>query len=106
MNESFSVTADEAVAGPQRSSTEPSRSPVSPRQKRSQRIAWLIKNRALWRGMLTARSPSDEKFQRKWREIISLMQRDGMVQPSTHWRDVNLSSLIAKARRELRGRAA
>jgi hypothetical protein len=78
------------------------RSRVSPRYNRSRRIAWLIEHRQLWQGLLSRRGPGNESLQRRWKEIVLLMQGEGLVQPSTHWSDVNLVSLIGDARKELR----
>jgi hypothetical protein len=77
---------------------------VSLRHNRSRRIAWLIENRHLWRGLLTARAVANGRSERRWKVIVRLMQEEGLVQPSTHWSDVNLISLIVDARKQLRRR--
>jgi len=76
---------------------------VPHRYSRSRRIAWLIEHRDLWREVVNRQSLIKPQSQRKWREIVRRMQTDGVVQPTTHWSDVNLVSLIAEARKELRG---
>ena len=75
---------------------------VPARYNRLCRIAWLLEHRDLWREVVNRQSSMKPQSQGKWREIVTRMQRDGVVQPTTHWSDVNLVSLIADARREVR----
>jgi hypothetical protein len=93
-----------ATLASERNDTNELRRRASFRHNRSRRVAWLMQNKHLWRDVLPRRSSANEKSQRRWKEIVMLMRREGLVQPSTHWSDVNLISLIVEARKQLRDR--
>jgi hypothetical protein len=64
----------------------------------------LIAHPKLWRGFPNSHKIDDEQVQKRWKNIVTLMRSDGLISPSTHWRDVNLINLVADARKNRRSR--
>lgn len=71
---------------------------------RIERIKWLMRNRKLWVGFPDSRMYlwDHPEWVDKWREIVRLMRKDGLIARTTYYGDVGLVKLIAKARRCLK----
>ena len=73
--------------------------------KRQARIKWLLKHQMLWQEFPENKIPvskdhSGDFWTYRWKEIVEGMRKSRLIAPTTNWMDVNLNSLIKKAREE------
>jgi hypothetical protein len=73
--------------------------------KRQARIEWLLKHQMLWQEFPENKIPvskdhSGDFWTYRWKEIVEGMRKSRLIAPTTNWLDVNLNSLIKKAREE------
>jgi hypothetical protein len=73
--------------------------------KRQARIKWLLKHQMLWQEFPENKIPvskdhSGDFWTYRWKEIVEGMRKSRLIAPTTNWLDVNLNSLIKKAREE------
>jgi len=72
------------------------------RAKQDERVKWLCRHVALWRGFPTRRSEMTDEHWQHQHSIVNAMKKEGLFSGSTYWMDVNLCTLIRLATAHVR----